>query len=70
MVNGTDQLLVHFRPDTATSHGQWVELRIYEWIRPHPPVPRHRRRMLKANAIDAWYNMLKVGWRRCSAPVR
>ena len=70
MVNGMDQRLVHFRPDTMTSHGQWVELRVYEWIRPQPPVPHYRRRLLKANAIDIWNNMLKVGWRRCSPPVR
>lgn len=70
MVNGMDQRLVHFRPDTMTSHGQWVELRVYEWIRPQPPVPYYRRRLLKANAIDVWNNMLKVGWRRCSPPVR
>ncbi|QNI47580.1 DUF1651 domain-containing protein [Synechococcus sp. A15-60] len=70
MVNGMDQRLVHFRPDTKTSHGQWVELRVYEWIRPQPPVPRYRRRLLRANAIDVWNNMLKVGWRRCFPPVR
>lgn len=69
MVNGVDQRLVHFRLDTTTSHGQWVELRIYEWMRPQPPVPHCRRRLLKANAIDVWNNMLKVGWRRCSPPV-
>ncbi len=70
LVNGAQGLLVQFRPVSSAVHVQWVELRMFRWVRPHPPVPESQRRMLHANAVDAWHHMLKVGWRRCEPPVR
>ena len=70
LVNGQDQLLVRFSEAQTTDQGQWVLMSTYRWIRPDPPVPQTRRRMLRQNAIEAWQNMLKVGWRRCHPPVR
>ncbi|WP_370593778.1 DUF1651 domain-containing protein [Synechococcus sp. A18-25c] len=70
LVNGEQELIVQFRPLGAAPQTQWVELRTFRWVRPHPPVPQSQRRMLRSSAIDAWQHMLKVGWRRCAAPVR
>lgn len=70
LVNGEQQLLTQFRPDTTTAYGQWVELRTYKWVRPQPPVPQNRRKLSKTIAIETWKHMVKVGWRRCSPPVR
>ena len=70
LVNGEEKLLVRFSNDNPTAHGQWVILSTYRWERPHPPVPHTRRRMLRHNAIEAWNNMQKIGWRRCHPPVR
>jgi len=70
LVNGDEQLLVRFSNENPTAHGQWVVLSTYRWIRPHPPVPETRRRMLRHNAIETWETMQKIGWRRCHPPVR
>ena len=70
LVNGDEQLLVRFSNARSTAHGQWVILSTYRWVRPHPPEPQSQRRMLQHNAIEAWQNMQKVGWRRCRPPVR
>jgi len=70
LVNGAQQLVVQFRHLGAAPQPQWVELRTFRWVRPHPPVPQSQRRMLRSSAVDAWQHMLKVGWRRCAAPVR
>ena len=70
LVNGAQGLIVQFRPLGAAPQAQWVELRTFRWVRPHPPVPQSQRRMLRSSAVDAWQHMLKVGWRRCAAPVR
>ena len=70
LVNGAQELLVQFRHLGAAPQGQWVELRTFRWVRPHPPVPQSQRRILRSSAVDAWQHMLKVGWRRCAAPVR
>jgi hypothetical protein len=70
LVNGEQQLIAHFRSDPSVSHGQWVEIRTYTWIRPQPPVPQARRRLSKQIAIETWKNMVNVGWRKCCAPVR
>ncbi len=70
LVNGDQQLVVQFKPDPSTTHGQWVELRTYKWVRPQPPFPESRRRLTKPNASEAWKQMVKVGWRRCAPPVR
>ena len=67
---GDEQLLVRFSTGRSTAHGQWVILSTYRWVRPHPPEPQSQRRMLQHNAIEAWQNMQKVGWRRCRPPVR
>ena len=64
------QKLCHFKPDTSTSYAQWVAIRTYSYVPPHPPTPMTRRRMLRHNAIAAWQTMLKTGWRQCSPPVR
>ena len=64
------QKLCHFKPDTSTAHAQWVAIRTYGYVPPHPPTPMTRRRMLRHNAIEAWQTMLKAGWRKCSPPVR
>ena len=45
------QKLCHFKPDTATVHAQWVAIRTYHYVPPHPPEPMTRRRMLRHNAI-------------------
>ncbi|KZR82836.1 hypothetical protein MITS9509_01788 [Synechococcus sp. MIT S9509] len=70
LVNGDEQLLVRFSNGQSTAHGRWVVLSTYRWVRPHPPEPQSQRRMLEHNAIEAWQNMQKVGWRRCRPPVR
>ena len=70
LVNGAQELVVQFRPLGAAPQAQWVELRTFRWVRPHPPVPQSQSRMLRSSAVDAWQHMLKVGWRRCAAPVR
>ena len=70
LVNGDQQLVVQFKPDSSTNHGQWVELRTYIWVRPQPPVPQSRRKLTNQNASEAWKHMVKVGWRRCAPPVR
>ena len=70
LVNGDEQLLVRFSNENPTTHCQWVLLSTYRWVRPHPPIPQARRRMLRHNAIEAWNNMQKIGWRRCHPPVR
>ena len=70
LVNGAQELIVQCRPLCAAPQAQWVELRTFRWVRPHPPVPQSQRRMLRSSAVDAWQHMLKVGWRRCAAPVR
>ena len=70
LVNGDEQLLVRFSTGRSTAHGQWVILSTYRWVRPYPPEPQSQRRMLQHNAIEAWQNMQKVGWRRCRPPVR
>ena len=70
LVNGDEQLLVRFSNENPTAHGQWVVLSTYRWIRPHPPEPQTRRRMLRHNAIETWETMQKIGWRRCHPPVR
>ena len=70
LVNGEQHLLVQFKPDASVSLGQWVELRTYSWVRPQPPIPQTRRRVSKTTAIDIWQNMVQVGWRQCSPPVR
>ena len=70
LVNGAQGLIVQFRPLGAAPQAQWVELRTFRWVRPHPPVPQSQRRMLRSSAVDAWQHMLRVGWRRCAAPVR
>ena len=44
------QKLCHFKPDTATVHAQWVAIRAYSYVPPHPTVPMTRRRMLRHNA--------------------
>ena len=69
LVNGAQQLLVQFKPDTPSAQEQWVSVRTYDWQPPHPPEPQSRRRMLRQNAIEAWETMLKTGWQRCSPPV-
>ena len=69
LVNEHQQKLVHFRPDQASPHAQWVAIRTYSWIPPSPPVPMTRRRMLRHNAIEAWRTMTKTGWRTCHPPV-
>ena len=70
LVNGAQELVVQFRPFGAASQSQWVELRTFRWVRPHLPVPQSQRRMPRSSAVDAWQHMLKLGWRRCAAPVR
>tara|TARA_Y100000589_G_scaffold227911_1_gene215339 strand:- start:117 stop:437 length:321 start_codon:yes stop_codon:yes gene_type:complete len=70
LVNGQQQLVVQFKPDASLSHGQWVELRTYSWVRPQPPVPQSRRTLSRHIAIETWKHMVQVGWRRCSPPVR
>ena len=55
------QKLCHFKPDTATVHAQWVEVRTFAWVPPHPPAQMTQRRMLRQNAIEAWSTMLKTG---------
>ena len=70
LVNGDQQLVVQFKPDSLTNHGQWIELRTYIWVRPHPPVPQSRRKLTNQNASETWKHMVKVGWRRCAPPVR
>ncbi len=69
LVNGAQKLLVQFKPDTPSAQEQWVSVRTYGWVPPHPPEPQSRRRMLRHNAMEAWETMLKTGWRRCSPPV-
>ena len=49
--------LCHFKPDTATVHAQWVAIRTYSYVLPHPTKPMTRRRMLRHNAIEAWQTM-------------
>ena len=70
LVNAQEQLVVQFKPDNPSPHAEWVSVRTYSWIPPHPPVPQTRRRMLRNNAINAWKQMQKTGWQRCSPPVR
>ena len=70
LVNGDAQLLVRFRNDNPTAHGQWVILNTYRWVRPHPPVPQRERHMLRNNAVVARKNMQVVGWRKCHPPMR
>ena len=70
LVRPEQQLLNHFKPDSATVHVQWVAVRTYSWVPPRPPAPQARRRMLRHNAIEAWDKIFKTGWRRCSTPVR
>lgn len=70
LVNGAQELVVQFRPFGAAPQSQWVELRTFRWVRPHLPVPQRQRRMPRSSAVDAWQHMLKLGWRRCAAPVR
>jgi hypothetical protein len=70
LVNVDQQRIVQFRPETPTTHGEWVALRTYRWNPPHPAQPMTSRRMLRHNAIEAWTTMLKTGWRRCSPPLR
>ena len=70
LVNAQEQLVVQFKPDNPTAHAEWISVETYRWIQPHPPVPQTRRRMLRHNAIDAWKQMQKTGWQRCSPPVR
>ena len=70
LVNGDQQLVVQFKPDSSTNHGQWMELRTYIWVRPLPPVPQSRRKLTNQNASETWKHMVKVGWRRCAPPVR
>ncbi|WP_114994165.1 DUF1651 domain-containing protein [Synechococcus sp. UW179A] len=69
LVNGDQLLIVQFKPDSSLTHGHWVELRTYVWIRPQPPVPQSRRKLSNQNASEIWKQMIKVGWRRCAAPV-
>ena len=70
LVNGDQHLLVQFKPECSLTHGHWVELRTYIWIRPQPPVPQSRRKLSNQIAGETWKNMVKVGWRRCAPPVR
>jgi len=70
IVNGDQQLIVQFKPESSINHGQWVELRTYMWVRPQPPVPQSRRKLTNKNASETWKHMVKVGWRRCAPPVR
>ena len=65
-----EQKLCHCKPDTATVHAQWVAIRTYSYVPPHPPEPMTRRRLLRHNAIEAWQTMQKTGWRRCPPPGR
>ena len=69
LVSPEQQLLFKFKPDSATGHAQSVAVRTYRWVPPRPPVPQTRRRMLRHNAIEAWDNMQKTGWRKCRPPV-
>ena len=64
------QKLCHFKPNTATVHAQWVAIRTYHYVPPHPPEPMTRRRMLRHNAIEAWQTMKKMSWMQCPPPVR
>ena len=64
------QLVCQFMPDTPSIHAQWVAVRTFSWVPPHPPVPQTLRRMLRHNAIEAWQTMLKTGCKRCNPPVR
>ena len=70
LYSGQQQRLCHFKPAMATVHAQWVEVRTFSWVPPHPPAPMTQRRMLRHNAIAAWDKMLKRGWVRCRPPVR
>ena len=69
LVNAQEQLVVQFKPDNPSPHAEWVSVRTYSWVPPHPPVPQTRRQMLWHNAIDAWKQMQKTAWQRCSLPV-
>ncbi len=70
LVSPEQQLLCQFESDMATVNAQWVAVSTYRWVPPRPPAPQTRRRMLRHNAIEAWDNMLKTGWRRWRPPVR
>ncbi|WP_413403542.1 MULTISPECIES: DUF1651 domain-containing protein [unclassified Synechococcus] len=70
LVNGQQQLVLHFKPDVSMTHGQWVELRTYSWVRPQPPVPHSMRKLSHQSASETWKHLVKVGWRRCAPPVR
>ena len=70
LVNEHQQKVVQFKPDAPTAYGQWVILRTFHWQPPDYPIPQTRRRMLRHNAIEAWNNMKKTGWRPCRPPVR
>ena len=70
LVNAQEQLVVQFKPDNPSPHVEWVSERTYSWVPPRQPVPQTRRRLLRHYAIDAWKQMQKTGWQRCSPPVR
>ena len=70
LVNAQEQLVVQFKPDNPSPHAEWVSVRTYSWVPPHPPMPQTRRRMLRHNGIDAWKQIQKTGCQRCSPPVR
>ena len=63
LVNGRSRELLHFKP-VHNGSGDWIELRCFHWVPPHPPVPQNRRLISLDDAMEHWSQLRSRGWRR------
>ena len=66
LMNGRSRQLLHFKPLNNGS-GEWIELRCFHWVPPHPPVPQNRRLISLEDALEHWSQRQANGWRRIKA---
>ena len=58
--------VLHFRPSRWDRWCQQLELITGERIRGQPPLLRHRRILLRSEALALWAEKRRLGWKPCS----
>ena len=61
-LNRHQRLVARFNRAVASLYAEWTILETGDLITTDSAISKHRRRMHKVNAVDAWKHMLKTGW--------
>ncbi len=66
LFNSEQEMAVSFTAAPSTDHDDWNYLESATLIPGRPVGRRHKRRMLRHNAEDAWKLMQQRGWEQCT----